>query len=129
MNKNTKIKNKNFNIKDSQNFLHNTKLVEDLLFKSNITKEDFVVEIGPGKGIITKALSKICKAVTAIEFDSVLADKLTHEFKSSNVSIIEADFLKYNLPDHNYKVFSNIPFNITASILNKLLDSENPPLD
>ncbi|MCV5497743.1 23S ribosomal RNA methyltransferase Erm, partial [Escherichia coli] len=38
MNKNTKIKNKNFNIKDSQNFLHNTKLVEDLLFKSNITK-------------------------------------------------------------------------------------------
>ncbi len=46
MNKNTKIKNKNFNIKDSQNFLHNTKLVEDLLFKSNITKEDFVVEIG-----------------------------------------------------------------------------------
>ena len=129
MDKNTPIKNKNFNIKDSQNFLHSTKLVEDLLFQSNLTKDDFIVEIGPGKGIITKALSKICKTVNAIEYDSTLANKLSNEFKNSNVYIIEMDFLKYNLPNHKYKVFSNIPFNMTASILNKLLGSENPPLD
>lgn len=129
MNKKNKIENKNFNIRDSQNFLHSSKLVNELLLKSNIDKEDFVVEIGPGKGIITKELSKICKSVNAIEYDSALANKLSNEFKNSNVNIIEMDFLKYNLPIHKYKVFSNIPFNITASILNKLLDSKNPPLD
>ncbi len=129
MDKNTKIRDKNFNIKDSQNFLHSTKTVEEVLFKSNITKEDFVLEIGPGRGKITKELSKICKAVNAVEFDSDLANYLNNEFKNSNVSIIEMDFLKYNLPNHKYKIFSNIPFNITASVLNKLLDSKNPPLD
>lgn len=130
MNKKNKIENKNFNIRDSQNFLHSSKLVNELLLKSNIDKEDFVVEIGPGKGIITKELSKICKSVNAIEYDSALANKLSNEFKNSNVNIIEMDFLKYNLPkNQQYKIFSNIPFNITASILNKLLGSENPPLD
>jgi 23S rRNA (adenine-N6)-dimethyltransferase len=121
------INGRKFNIKDSQNFLHNKKLVEELINKSKINKNDLVLEIGAGKGILTTSLIKVCKKVVAIEFDSVLANKLKEEFKNSNVEVVEMDFLNYNLPNENYKVFSNIPFNITASIINKLLDSKNPP--
>ncbi|HBR8112197.1 TPA: 23S ribosomal RNA methyltransferase Erm, partial [Klebsiella pneumoniae] len=57
------------NIKDSQNFLHNKKLVQKLVEESNLSKEDTVYEIGPGKGMITEQLLARCKNVIAIELD------------------------------------------------------------
>ncbi len=113
----------------SQNFLRNFKLVTRLIADSDINSNDVVFEIGPGKGIITSQLAKKAARVIAIEYDKNLADKLKQSFVDyGNVEIIFGDFLKVKLPEQkNYKIFSNIPFNLTADILNKLTLDVNPP--
>jgi 23S rRNA (adenine-N6)-dimethyltransferase len=112
----------------SQNFLKSPEYVGSLVDRTGIEKQDFVVEIGPGKGIITEQLSKRASRVAAIEVDEHLAKQLKEKFsKFSNVDIYQNNFLHWDLPRYPYKVFANIPFNMTADILNKLLFADNPP--
>ena len=113
----------------SQNFLHSSKLVIDLINKSKLTAEDHVLEIGPGKGIITEELAKRCRKITAIEYDKTLYQTVKNKFLDrKNIEIIQQDFLKYDLTSiNNYKVFANIPFHITSAIVRKLTASSNPP--
>ena len=85
-------------IEHSQNYLHSKQLVATLLSKSNICNDDIIIEIGPGKGIITIELAKKSKQVIAIEFDAKLAKTLSERYKESKkVQIIEMDFLKYKI--------------------------------
>jgi len=116
------------NIKDSQNFLHSKVLVESLVKNCGITKEDSVIEIGPGKGIITHSLSFIAHKVIAIELDAEFYINLKKQYANTNIELINGDFLNYKLPKYPYKVFSNIPFNITANIINKLFEDKNSPV-
>ena len=115
----------------SQNFLRNSKLVAKLVADSGINSNDNVFEIGPGKGIITCQLAEKAARVIAIEYDRGLADSLKQTFANyGSVEIVFGDFLKIKLPEQgNYKVFSNIPFNLTADILEKLTSVVNPPQD
>lgn len=114
----------------SQNYLKDPRLVSTLLGKSSISRDDIVYEIGPGKGIITGQLARYCKHVVAIEKDprliALLLQKFAHE---PGVTIREGDFLQYHLPRRPYKVFANIPFNITSAIVTKLTTTERPPED
>ena len=113
----------------SQNSIRSPQLVKRLLNKSRISSSDIVIEIGAGKGIITRELARKSKQVIALEIDPELYKKLTYTFKDSkNVRILNKNFLKYSLPKHVYKVFSNIPFNFTSRIISKLLKTENAPL-
>lgn len=116
-------------IKDSQNFLHNKKLVRGLVANSNININDIVYEIGPGKGIITEQLLNVSKKVIAIELDNSLYQLIKQTLISEKLTLVNQDFMTVNLPDGNYKVFSNIPFNMTGEILTKLLTAANPPQD
>lgn len=111
------------NIKDSQNFMHDLKLVENIVNKSNISLSDIVLEIGPGEGIITEVLKNKAKEVIAIEYDKNLYEKLLEKFANcKNVKIINSDFITFELPNnYNYKIFSNIPFNLTSNIFEKIL--------
>lgn len=112
----------------SQNFLKNSIFVKSLLDKTDINANDLIIEIGPGKGIITNLLSNRARHVIGIEIDHHLAASLQRKFQlHKNVDIIETDFLKWNLPSKPYKVFSNIPFDLTADIIGKLLNDKNPP--
>jgi len=115
----------------SQNFLRDSKLVARLIKESGVNGNDTVYEIGPGKGIITRQLAKNCAKVVTIEYDRALYEKLGQIFTDKgNVKIVFGDFLKMELPcKGNYKVFSNIPFNLTADILAKLTSTPNPPED
>ena len=114
----------------SQNFTVNPLLVANLIEQSSISKEDVVYEVGPGTGIITAELAKRCKKVVAIEIDKNLARKLQTNFINvPNVEVREGDFLLYPLTEQKYKVFSNIPFNITAAIVKKLTEAKNLPID
>lgn len=114
----------------SQNFIKSNFLVSQLIEYSSLNKNDLVVEIGPGRGIITKGLIKAVKEVIVIEKDKLLYQKLVEEFGNiNNLKIINKDFLYWYLPNKPYKVFSNIPFNITADIIDKLLKAENKPLE
>ena len=115
----------------SQNFITRPDLVEDLLRETNIGADDLVVEIGPGRGIITEALTRRARQVIAVEKDELLAQRLLSSslVKQSNFSLVVGDFLEWPLPSHSYKVFSNIPFNMTTDIVDKLTTADFPPLD
>lgn len=116
-------------IKYSQNFLKDFNLVNKLISLAKLTKFDFIVEIGAGNGIITSALSSRVKSVTTYEIDTSFFNQLKNKFEKSNVKLVNKDFLDSKLPVAPYKVFSNIPFNITADIIRKLLLSDNSPID
>jgi 23S rRNA (adenine-N6)-dimethyltransferase len=118
-------------IRYSQNFLRDPVLVASLLDMCDIGGGDDVYEIGPGKGIMTEQLALRCKQVVAIEKDPHLAALLSRRFAGwTHVTIHHGDFLEYLLPRHRpYKVVANIPFNITAAIVNKLTMAECPPVE
>ena len=113
----------------SQNFLTSAKTIQKLLRNTSIGKDDYVIEIGAGKGHITKALVKACKCVCAYEIDGRLFERLQKRLDGvDNISLIKGDFLKATLPKSGpYKVFSNIPFSITSDIMRKLTSCNNPP--
>ncbi|OGD58600.1 hypothetical protein A3I57_04070 [Candidatus Beckwithbacteria bacterium RIFCSPLOWO2_02_FULL_47_23] len=106
----------------NQNFFKDPRLVESIVRQAGIGPNDVVYEIGPGMGIITRELAKTVGKVTAIEIDPQLCRRLRVDFiENTKVKIINADWLGYRVPEKNYKVFSNIPFNLTAEIVRKLL--------
>lgn len=118
------------NLKNSQNFLVNRKLVSDLVGISSINSEDLVIEIGPGKGIITKCLLEKANKVIAIELDLNLYDELKKAIPDDKVEFILGDFLRYDLPTNDsYKIFANIPFQITSQIISKITEHNNKPID
>lgn len=114
----------------AQNFLHSSALVRRLIARSSLTPDDAVLEIGPGRGIITHALAVRCRRVHAVERDARLAAALRLRFAANDhVTIHTGDFLRCSLPDGPYKVFANIPFFATAAIVSKLTSGISPPDD
>lgn len=110
----------------SQNFLRNPKLVAKLVGFSSIEKKDTVLEIGPGEGIITSELIKSARKVVAVELDYKLFLHLQKRFRSiNNLELVRGNFLTYRLPHWPYKVFANVPFNITSSVVRKLTENKN----
>lgn len=103
-------------------------MVSQLVNCSNLNPSDTVVEIGPGRGIITQKLLDGDLRVIAIEKDRNLVSELRQKFSAySNFTLINEDFLLWKLPQSPFKIFSNIPFSITAPIINKILKSPNKP--
>ena len=111
----------------SQHFLRDASAAR-LVRATSITHTDLVVEIGPGRGALTKPLAKQAGAVLAVELDRYLANKLVAS-SSDNVEIVAADFLDFDLPTQAYSVVANIPFSKSTEIVRKLADAANPPLD
>lgn len=112
----------------SQNFLRRPEFVAGLVERTDINYSDLVVEIGPGKGVITQQLVKRAGRVIAVEIDPELAASLRIYFQNlANVEIVQADFLRWQLPHEPYKVFSNIPFNMTTDIVRKITEDRNSP--
>ena len=101
--------------------------MQRLVDETSICKDDTVYEIGPGKGIITQVLADTGAHIIAIELDKHLCSSLQERFaKVENVEIVCADASTYNYQkDRPIKFFSNIPFNITASILQRVLSLPN----
>lgn len=106
----------------SQNFLTSRRTIDRLISKTDLSDNDEVIEIGAGKGHITKALADKCKTVISYEIDEKLYSKLKTQLKD-NVKLYCADFLKCRLPKHPYKVFANIPFSETTEIIRKLTNA------
>lgn len=114
----------------SHNFIKNSALVAKLIKRCQIRPEDVVYEIGPGRGIVTSQLALHCRRVVAIEIDPALATALCRQFSQfPHVKIHNGDFLEYPLPRKPYRVFSNIPFNLTSAIVTRLTETTNPPED
>ena len=115
-------------IRLAQNFFRDRRLVASIVASSSLTKEDVVYEIGPGEGIITKELIGRAGKVVAIEKDATLVTRLQNKFRGmGNVEIRDGDFLRYKIKEKKYKIFSNIPFNITAEVVKTILFEEPSP--
>lgn len=125
----------NFQKKFGQNFLIDTRVLEKIIDAANITKDDFVVEIGPGIGTMTQYLAESAREVTAVEIDKnlipILADTLS---EYDNVSVINQDILKVDIcklaeeknQNKPIKVVANLPYYITTPIIMGLFESHVP---
>ena len=106
-----------------QNFLINPDVIGDIIDYAGITKDDVVVEIGPGVGFVTEQLVKHAKKVIAVELDEEAIKEL-EKLGCDNLQIIHNDILKTDiseLTDENVKVVANIPYYITSPIIAHLL--------
>ncbi|HKT37715.1 MAG TPA: rRNA adenine N(6)-methyltransferase family protein, partial [Ktedonobacterales bacterium] len=118
----------NLRVQLSQNFLRDSHLVATLLDRFDLGSDSHVYEIGAGEGIITEQLAQRYKRVIGIEKDERLADRLRRRFSNyPHVTILSGDFLRMPLPHGPYKVFANIPFNITSAIVARLIGEGRPP--
>ncbi len=113
-----------------QNFLIDKNVLNKIIKAADLKKDDVVLEIGPGLGILTFELAKKVKKVYAVELDKKLIEVLETLFLSyKNIKVIEGDILKLNfkdldLKDNKYKIVANLPYNITSVVLRKFLENK-----
>lgn len=112
-----------------QHWLHDTAALRAICDAAGITKNDVVLEIGPGLGTLTQQLAKRAKQVIAVEFDTDLASSLPARVSATNITVHNQDILHFNLSQlpKDYKVVANVPYYITSKITEFLLTSANPP--
>ena len=113
-----------------QNFLTDDTVLDDIVDGANITKDDYVIEIGPGVGTLTKELLDRAKRVTSIEIDSKLIPILEQELSSyENFNLVHKDALKVDFSEligeeKSVKVVANLPYYVTTPIIANLLKSD-----
>ena len=124
-----------FQKKFGQNFLIDTHVLEKIIDAAGVTKDDFVLEIGPGIGTMTQYLCERAREVMAVEIDDklipILADTLS---AYDNVTVVNEDILKLDIDqiarEHNdgkpIKVVANLPYYITTPIIMGLFESHVP---
>ncbi len=107
--------------KHGQSFLKSHNVARSIISAAEISKEDTILEIGGGLGILTKQLVQQANHVHVIEIDSGLVRALQNSLKDyDNVSIIEGDALKVPLPEVT-KIVSNLPYSIASEITFRML--------
>ena len=124
-----------FQKKFGQNFLIDSNVLDKIVSAAGITKDDFVLEIGPGIGTMTQYLAASARKVFAVEIDKALIPILEDTLKEfDNVQVINQDILKVDIKklaeEHNdgkpIKVVANLPYYITTPIIMGLFESQVP---
>lgn len=124
-----------FQKKFGQNFLIDTHVLDKIIRAAGITKDDFVLEIGPGIGTMTQYLAAAAREVCAVEIDKSLIPILNDTLKDyNNVSIINNDILKVDIcqlaneknQGRPIKVVANLPYYITTPIIMGLFEEHVP---
>ena len=124
-----------FQKKFGQNFLIDPHVLDKIIAASGITKEDCVVEIGPGIGTLTQYLAEAAREVISVEIDKMLIPILQETLAEyDNVTVINQDILKVNLEqvvqEHNggkpVKIVANLPYYITTPIIMSLFENHVP---
>ena len=116
-----------------QHFLHEKRVIEDIVRTSGVTKGDRVLEIGPGEGVLTLGLLKAGANVMVIEKDQrlvpILAEKFKKEIKNKQLKLVHKDILEWSVEKIKkpYKLVANIPYYITGQILRLFLENKNQP--
>jgi 16S rRNA (adenine1518-N6/adenine1519-N6)-dimethyltransferase len=113
-----------------QNFLHDQNLARWIVDQAQVTSDDYVVEIGPGLGALTKLLLEKGARVLAIEKDSRLANFLRERVGHERLEILNIDALKFDervlFSYRRAKLLGNLPYNISSALLLKFLAYPTP---
>ncbi len=117
-----------------QHFLRDAQVVKTILAAAELRSEDIVLEIGPGRGVLTEPLAARVSHVVAVELDDALAKRLQHQFHTRPlVHIVHADILKVDLDAFPFvpllprprapslKILGNLPYSITSPIFEKIM--------
>ena len=118
-----------------QNFLTSPRIVDAIIHAGDLKVGETVLEIGPGKGILTRALLLAGAHIKAIEKDDrlipILAEKFKREISLGKLELIHGDVMAFgdNMAQgpHKYKVIANIPYYITGAVIRNFLSAENKP--
>ncbi len=118
-----------------QNFLIDKEILDKIIQAAQLSEQNTVLEIGPGVGVLTQGLAKKTRKVIAVEKDKKLTAILKQNFlKKQNVEIVEGDILRLSIAQlfdcpivKDYKVVSNLPYNIALPVIRKLVEEKNPP--
>jgi 16S rRNA (adenine1518-N6/adenine1519-N6)-dimethyltransferase len=111
-----------------QTFLFKKYIAEEIVRLADITRQDIVVEIGAGLGVLTRPLAERAESVIALEYDTALVSLLQKIIANKNVEIIRADALHYGYEKlfaqhkRKLKIIGNLPYYITSPLLFKLLE-------
>jgi len=112
-----------------QHFLHDKNIAQKIVRMSGINSNDYVVEIGCGKGILTREILKNCKRLVAYEIDYDLYGYIQHSIKNDKFVAVNADFLEADLNAlrsyKSWKIVANIPYNITSPLIFKIIRERN----
>jgi len=111
-----------------QHFLRRGATATSLLARTGLAPGDRVVEIGPGRGALTRPLVARGVRLTAVEVDPALCARLRAEL-GSRAEVVRGDFLAWPLPDAPYRVVGNVPFARTTEIVRRLTSAPRPPED
>ncbi len=116
-----------------QNFLIDARVLDRIVAAAEISREDTVLEIGPGIGTLTQALAEAAGRVVAVEIDRDLIPVLSETLAAySNVEVVNEDILKYDIAalasqaGGRLKVVANLPYYITTPIIMNLLEGDIP---
>jgi len=107
-----------------QNFLKDRKVLMKIVEAAELDRDDYVVEVGPGKGVLTRELIEYAGRVTAIELDDRLIPQLR---EIEDLDLIHGNALDFIPPGGDYKVVANIPYYITSPLISHFLESANQP--
>ncbi len=114
-----------------QNFLVDQSVLDQLLATAQVSPADNIIEVGPGLGVLTRALAENAGKVVAVELDEKLAAELEKAMGNwPNVRVVQGDILKlepWSSVEGSYKVVANLPYNIASPTIRRLLTSPKPP--
>lgn len=112
-----------------QHWLRDREILAAIADDANLSKDDTVLEIGPGLGTLTSELLRQAGKVIAVEFDRDLAHKLPGQFPGTSLEVVNGDILSFDLTKlpKGYKVVANVPYYITSKIVRALMTSTNRP--
>jgi 16S rRNA (adenine1518-N6/adenine1519-N6)-dimethyltransferase len=113
-----------------QNFLHDQNLARWIVDQAELTADDYVVEIGPGLGALTKLVLEKGARVLAIEKDTRLANFLRERLGHARLEVMNTDALKFDAPalfsHRRVKLLGNLPYNISSALVLKFLEYPSP---
>lgn len=108
-----------------QHFLKSSTIARRIVDSLDIKPSDTIIEIGPGKGMLTGELIKTNGRIIAVEIEAGLAELLKHKFPCDNLTVYNVDFLRFDISKYSgTRIIGNIPYKISTPLIGKLIEDQ-----